>query len=172
MKTCTVCNESKELTHFVYNKRRNLVLSRCKECTSKYNANYRQSKRELLNNKARDKYWEDPEVNRETNRLNMEKDIRGHLLYLAKSRSVIRNIPYDISKEDIKLVKYCPILNVELKIGRKGKIEDNSFTLDKVIPSLGYIKGNVRIISAKANRLKSNASVEELESIINYIKEH
>lgn len=42
----------------------------------------------------------------------------------------------------------------------------NSFSLDRIIPGKGYVVGNVRIISWRANQLKSNGTVEEFEKII------
>ena len=43
-----------------------------------------------------------------------------------------------------------------------GKIGDTSPTLDKIIPERGYVKGNVQVISHKANSMKRNASLDEL----------
>jgi hypothetical protein len=49
---------------------------------------------------------------------------------------------------------------------------DNTPSLDKIIPSLGYVKGNVAVISWKANVMKSNLSIDMLESILSYIKKY
>ena len=43
-----------------------------------------------------------------------------------------------------------------------NKCTDNSPTLDKIIPSLGYVSGNIWIISHRANTIKSDASIDEL----------
>jgi hypothetical protein len=36
-------------------------------------------------------------------------------------------------------------------------------------PKLGYVSGNVRVVSQKANRLKQNATKEELQAIVEYM---
>lgn len=43
--------------------------------------------------------------------------------------------------------------------------------LDRLVPSKGYIKGNVRWISSRAKRLKSDASIDELKKILKYMEE-
>ena len=62
---------------------------------------------------------------------------------------------------------YCPIFGIKLN-HEEGS--DNRASFDKVLPELGYIKGNVQIISYKANRLKSNMHIKDFEKFIEYIK--
>lgn len=45
-------------------------------------------------------------------------------------------------------------------------------SLDKIIPKLGYVKGNVWVVSNKANRIKSNATIEELELLVKNLKSY
>jgi hypothetical protein len=52
----------------------------------------------------------------------------------------------------------------------------NTYSIDRIDSSKGYIKGNVQILSMKANNMKSSANVEELlifsKNIILMNKEH
>ena len=48
----------------------------------------------------------------------------------------------------------------------------DSPTIDKLIPSLGYTKGNVWVISRRANMIKSDATLEELELLVGNLKTH
>ena len=64
---------------------------------------------------------------------------------------------------------YCPILGIKLELNNKTTA-DNSPSFDKVLPERGYVKGNVQIISYKANRLKSNMSIEDFKKFIEYIE--
>jgi hypothetical protein len=44
--------------------------------------------------------------------------------------------------------------------------------LDRIIPELGYVPGNVKIISMRANRIKTNATIEDIKNVLLYLKEH
>ena len=43
---------------------------------------------------------------------------------------------------------------------------DNSPNLDRIFPKKGYVPGNVRVISQRANRIKSDATVEEMRAVL------
>jgi hypothetical protein len=69
-----------------------------------------------------------------------------------------------------KELVYCPVLGIELLYGGTGSIKDNSASIDRFDTTKGYIKGNVWIISHKANRMKSNATLDEIEKVYEYMK--
>ena len=88
--------------------------------------------------------------------------IKMALLRSAKVRALKRDLEFNIGVEDFDLPEKCPLLNISLTCNL-DKAKDNSYSLDRIDNSKGYIKGNVWIISNKANRLKGDASLEELE---------
>jgi hypothetical protein len=94
-----------------------------------------------------------------------KKDPLRFMLMAAKARSKKNNLPFNISKEDLFIPEYCPILNIELK-HNEGIFKDNSPTLDRIVPSKGYTKGNVRIISHRANLLKNNMNMDECRLLL------
>jgi hypothetical protein len=49
--------------------------------------------------------------------------------------------------------------------------EDNLPTLDRVDPVCGYVPGNVWVISWRANRLKQDASLDELRMLARALEE-
>ena len=84
-----------------------------------------------------------------------------YMYHSAKERAKKKGLPFDIEVSDIIIPAFCPLLCIPLK--RANKVaDDNSPTLDRLLPHLGYVKGNVLVISNKANRIKSNASVDDL----------
>lgn len=96
----------------------------------------------------------------------LERQISG-----KKAKSKKLGIPFDLKVEDLPKVTHCPILGIELDYTVNTDIRpDNKATLDRYSPNLGYVKGNVHIISWKANRLKSNGTLEEFQKLITWMK--
>lgn len=90
-----------------------------------------------------------------------DSDPRFYMFCNARTRAKEQGIPFRIIIDDIFIPKVCPIFGIELKRSRKV-ISDSSPTLDRIIPNLGYIPGNIVVMSRKANRLKNNASLDEM----------
>ena len=74
-----------------------------------------------------------------------------------------RGYEFSITEADLDYPKYCPYLGLELQYEpNEGGILPNSASLDRIDPTLGYVPGNVQIISNRANSMKLDASEEEL----------
>jgi hypothetical protein len=91
------------------------------------------------------------------------------LLKDAKRRAEKFGREFNIELSDITIPDICPILGIKLEHGKKTST-DNSPSLDRINPNLGYTKNNVRIISMKANRMKQECTVAELKRLILYIE--
>ena len=94
---------------------------------------------------------------------------------LAKGRAKKKNLPYNITEEDIKMVwpidNKCPILGTEFRSGKKNK--DVLPTLDKINPKKGYVKGNIAVISFRANQIKSDvADINIFKKIYEFYKKN
>ncbi len=86
-----------------------------------------------------------------------------YLYWSVKGRATRAGIPFDLEPEDIVIPSHCPILGIPLFRNEGGnKPTGNSPSVDKIIPSLGYVKGNIQVISQRANIMKNDASPEEL----------
>ena len=89
----------------------------------------------------------------------------------AKHRAKKQGLPFNIKPQDIKIPEVCPLLGIPI-VQRKGSgTNHGSPSLDRVIPSLGYVVGNIRVISAKANVMKNDASLQEVELLVKNWKE-
>ncbi|PPD55712.1 MAG: hypothetical protein CTY12_00200 [Methylotenera sp.] len=90
----------------------------------------------------------------------------------AKRRNIEFNISYPHLLSLINSTTVCPILDVQLVIGNTHKTKNTTPSIDRVNNNVGYIDNNIQIISWKANYLKRDATIVELNQIINYIKKH
>ena len=82
-------------------------------------------------------------------------------LYQIKHRAIKAGMLFDLDAESLELPEFCPILGVKLKFNTGGA-DDSSYSMDRRDNTKGYTKDNAQIISLKANRLKSNATLDEL----------
>ena len=97
------------------------------------------------------------------------RDKRKVLYNAAKKRAKDKNLEFSITLDDIVIPERCPILNIHLEFNQ-GKAKDNSYSIDRIDSQKGYIKGNIQIISFKANTIKNNASLQEIKMIYEYMK--
>lgn len=87
----------------------------------------------------------------------------------AKNRARRRGIPFGITWRDITVPDICPVRRTPLRCGQ-GIFCDDSPSLDRIVPELGYIKGNVVVVSWRVNRLRSNATIDDLEIVLKYAR--
>jgi len=147
---CSKCGECKFASEFPKSGKK------CKDCVKKCNKAYYKSNADTI--KANNKKYR-------------KSNIELHLLKEAKKRS--KDSDFNISLEDVKnvMTSICPLLEIKMMVN-ENHIKDNSFTLDKIIPQKGYVRDNILIISSKANRSKSDATIEEYEKIVNNFKKN
>jgi hypothetical protein len=87
----------------------------------------------------------------------------------ARRRHQLKGIPFEIDVEDIIIPDLCPILKIPVRPSKKS-VSANSPSLDRKKPELGYVKGNVWVISHKANSMKNNASIETLRNFSEWVQ--
>lgn len=78
-------------------------------------------------------------------------------------------LEFNITKEDLELPSIYPVLGIPLTLDRTSSRDDRP-SVDRIDPSKGYIKGNIKVISGRANRIKSDASKAELRAILSYVE--
>ena len=98
---------------------------------------------------------------------NREKD----LFQLARHRALKKGIEFNIEISDIIIPEICPILGLPIKKAIDGN-RDLSPSLDRIDNAKGYIKGNIQVISFKANAMKLTADKSELINFSNWVREN
>jgi hypothetical protein len=99
----------------------------------------------------------------------------GRFFWTARSRARRKNIPFNITMEYLRKIATdeCPIFKHTFIWGfselGKGKTTGDSPSLDRIIPELGYIEGNVVFISHNANRIKNDATEKELYLVADWL---
>ncbi len=91
-----------------------------------------------------------------------------YLLVAARKRAKEAGVPFNLKHADIVIPSVCPVLGIPLLFKDPTRVA--SITLDRVIPELGYVRGNVCVISGKANRIKNDATLAELEAVVRYVR--
>jgi len=150
----------------------------CNKCNKELSFNKFRERKDTgwkdINNKFRYSYCRECEKKRFKEAY--KKDPIPQMLSNSKIRAKAKKLPHNITSDDIREVwpkdNICPVLKKPFEMGFKsGKTKSMAPSLDKIIPSYGYTKGNIVVISDIVNRLKSDATLEDLKKIINfYIK--
>lgn len=83
----------------------------------------------------------------------------------AKERAKAKGVPFEIDIEDIVIPTHCPVFGWKL-VHNDDYAKPNSPSLDRIHPERGYVRGNIWVISNKANTIKSDSTLEQLESLV------
>lgn len=154
---CSRCGSEKPLSMFHKNKAEPLGHSyTCKPCASEYQ-----------------KQWQAKNPGRHAHyaRTGQSGQFVPRVLRHTKSRAKIAGVPFNLVAADITpLPEQCPILGIPLDYTNTGvRNKDSAASLDRINPRYGYIAGNVQVISLRANRIKNDATPEELRRIADYM---
>ena len=173
MKICKKCNQNLDESCFNKNKNKSDGLEiYCKECAKIKSRLAYERGREKYIARNKERYLENKEHILSTSKEYYErlKSSKPEVLLLrsAKHRAKTSGVPIDITIEDILIPEYCPILKIKLETST-GVASKNSPSIDKIIPELGYVKGNIQVISNLANTMKWNANFEELVNFAEWI---
>lgn len=85
----------------------------------------------------------------------------------AKKRAKERGLAFDLDAHALTIPEKCPVLGIPIFVGL-GKLTDNSPTIDRIDNKGGYTKDNILVCSYRANRIKSDATCDELIRIVNF----
>ena len=168
IKKCSVCFEEKEISNFdKYSKNFSYGDGHkgfCKDCRRKRARKSYNKNKEYRRACARKggKSWT-PEKPRK----------RGPNRMCTQCMKSARNIgvPFSLTPEDIVIPEKCPVLDIPLEFSKDRKRKDNTPSVDRLIPELGYVSENIRVISWKANQLKNDMSLEQCKKMYEFFSQ-
>lgn len=95
------------------------------------------------------------------------------LFQKARQRARRKSVEFTILYDEVTWPTHCPVLGVKLdySVGTKNRRSfGSSPSLDRMVPAKGYVRGNVYVISHRANMIKSNATAEELQKVADWVR--
>ncbi len=90
------------------------------------------------------------------------------ILHSAKTSASRKGIEINIDEYDIMIPEICPVLKIPIDVDAKRSY--NSPSIDRIDPNKGYLKGNIQIISWRANLIKNNMTLEECELLLDHLR--
>lgn len=144
-----------------------------KERKNKINNEYYHRNKERLLPKIKEQqklfYHQNREMLRERTKKSIEKNYERQIYRSCKRRSLHGNLDFDLELTDIVIPEKCPYLQCVLtRTQGQGRLDTNA-SVDRIDPTKGYTKDNIQIISNQANRMKNNATQEQLFNFASYI---
>lgn len=142
-KVCAACKVLKDLTEFPPDRRaRDGRQSRCRHC---------------INAWMREHY---------------RKDVVAGMLRRARVRAAQTGLEFDLEPSDLQpLPELCPVFGHPLRVSA-GPQDPWAHSLDRIDNTRGYVRGNVAVISYKANRLKNDGTSEEHQAVADWMRSH
>ena len=165
-KYCKSCGEDKPIIDFSRNSSSKDGLQRvCKICD-----NARQNARRSINREHTNAQGREYQAKRRKNftyRVQM-------LVTASKQRASNKNREHSITVQDVLDIYppdgRCPVFGFKLEFNNAG-FRETSPSIDRIDSSRGYTKDNIQVISWKANRIKSYATLDELKLIVNFLSQ-
>lgn len=101
-------------------------------------------------------------------------DPRHYMVKNASYRARARGVPFDITYQDIVIPESCPCCNVRLipKSERLVRMKTGAFdtpSLDRKVPHLGYVRGNIGILCMACNAKKAGIDEQMLKFLVDYL---
>ena len=145
--TCRDCGFPKAISDFRWRNDNKKYRTICKPCETSVHHQKYMRKRATISKEAR---------------IRAEADIVGRLLKGAKDTARRKKLSFNLDRQDIIVPDICPYLGTKItNVQGEGYCGTNA-SIDRVDPRLGYVRGNIQIISRRANSMKNDANAAEL----------
>ena len=137
-----------------------------------YSKKYRLNNAVNINKSARDR---DTEIRKKT----VADSNQGNWTLWLKKLAIEKNKPRNKWKWEVT-VDYllglwpkdnkCPILRTTFTLLETGTYNPEGPSIDRINPNLNYVPGNVRVISTRANTIKSNGTAVEINAVAEWMR--
>jgi hypothetical protein len=96
----------------------------------------------------------------------------AHILRRVKHRAKVTGLPFELTREDlVPLPTVCPVLGIPIGVNLPPSEHRSFLSLDRIDNTRGYVRGNVVIVSNRANLLKKDATVDELVKLARFYQD-
>ena len=129
-----------------------------RHCSTECRKEYAETTRDPLRKSARQSEW-------------VRENPVKRMLYRAKARAGHKGVRFDLQECDVSIPDVCPLLGTPFSFNT-GKPTPHSPSLDRIVPELGYTKGNVMVISMRANVAKNDLSLGELKLLVENLEKY
>lgn len=97
-----------------------------------------------------------------------ETNYEKYLLERARANAKEAGREITIVESDIVVPEYCPVLGIKLDRHATRKTRDWAPSVDRIDNTKGYISNNIVVVSLRANRIKNDSTIEELEKVLKF----
>lgn len=140
------------------------------ESQKRYRENNREKIAAIQRKHYRKRVAANPNYNHEQNYKFRINNPEKYLFQNAKARAKADGYEFDLELSDIIIPSICPVLMIPIFVqAGKGK-QPNSPSVDRIDSSKGYVKGNIQVISWRANDLKADGTLEEFEKLTEFLR--
>lgn len=150
MIVCSTCDEELDESCFSFRPGRGKYRTVCRKC---------------MNFRQRENYYKRKKVN---------PFVFKHQKLSNSAKQ--RDLPYDLTPEFLKGIwtGICPVSGEEIFISLSHEDRKNlsAAELDRFVPELGYVRGNVTWISRRFNMKKQDSTLKELKSLVEWMERH
>lgn len=165
-KVCANCEEELPTKFFSINKASSDGLQRkCRACDRHYQAQRR----------AKEGYAQQQTKYYQQRHEELKDDLQYRLrklLNASRARAKKKNLYHDLQFEEVLEIfpmdMICPVFGCEMEWG-VGSNSPLSPSIDRIDSSQGYTIDNVQIMCWRANRIKADASLNELKLLVDYL---
>lgn len=126
--------------------------------------------RAKINARAAVRRAANPEKHRAAVRRHYLKNITKALANAARQRARRLGLECTIDAPDIAIPLVCPVFGIPI-IPANGRMSDNSPSVDRIDSTRGYTPDNILVVSWRANRLKSDATLGEMVALVKFYQE-